>query len=75
MGPPVDQGFETSVGIRKGLDHRAQLVLGYKEDAGLRVVDDELYCILAQGVIQGHAVDGLPVACLQRAACLVTLER
>ena len=63
---PVDQGFETLVCFRERLYHRAQLVLRDKEDAGLRVVDDELDCVLAQRVIQWHTVYGLPIACLQQ---------
>lgn len=62
MGPPVDQGSQTLVSLWERLDHCAELVLCDKEDTGLRVIDDELNSVLAQRIVQWHAVDGLPIA-------------
>ena len=63
---PLDNCLEHVLRLGKRRCQRGELLCRHKGDAGLRVVDDELNRILAQRIIQRHAlsVDAVAGLCM-----------
>ena len=61
---PVDNHLEGVLDLGYGFHQLGHLVARRTGQGHLRLVDDELDGIVSQGIIQGHTVHCVPVACL-----------